>query len=307
VQFTLANGKAVTIETDVVDKLIASGDGNAALLYLLMMRNDGALDTDKAAKQLKTSIENVEKAIDKLVLLGLINNISAPIKESREEAPDYTNEEIVREIKENHTFSQLVNHVESLLGKMLNVTDLQILISIYDWLGLPEGVIIMLVNYCIEETQRKYGYGKRVTLRQIQKVASAWEKSGIVTVELAEKHLKECEFYNTSTAAVMRILQISGRAPTPSEDKYIRSWIDAKISQELIEKAYDITVLNTNGLKWNYMDKILKTWQQKGVKSLKDLEKKEPTKAAVSNEKSTYGSKEQKATEWLKNHYKGAK
>ena len=73
----------------------------------------------------------------------------------------------------------------------------------------------------------------------------------------------------------MELLDIKGRKLSASEEKYICSWIDMGFNDELISLAYDRTVFNTGGRKWSYMDKILMSWKEKGLFTVRDVEEKD--------------------------------
>ncbi len=107
-------------------------------------------------------------------------------------APEYTTQDVTAALKEaGSTFSALADEVERRLGKRLSANDLKILLTLYDHLALPGEVILMLVTWCIEETERKYGPGRRPFLSQLRKEGFAWSRQGIDTVEAAEAHLKK--------------------------------------------------------------------------------------------------------------------
>ena len=62
----------------------------------------------------------------------------------------------------------------------------------------------------------------------------------------------------------MNILQIRGRSLTAAEEKYAASWLEMGFDEECISMAYERTCLNTGGLNWVYMNKILQRWHQQG-------------------------------------------
>ena len=62
----------------------------------------------------------------------------------------------------------------------------------------------------------------------------------------------------------MELLQIRGRNLTPGEEKYAQQWLDWGFEEEAITMAYERTCINTGGLSWAYMNKILSRWQQAG-------------------------------------------
>jgi hypothetical protein len=50
---------------------------------------------------------------------------------------------------------------------------------------------MLLVGWCIEEQERKYGEGKRPSLRIIEKEAYIWAHRELFTLEAAELYLKK--------------------------------------------------------------------------------------------------------------------
>ena len=69
--------------------------------------------------------------------------------------------------------------------------DVGVLLGLNDYLGLPADVIFLLVNHCVERATRKYGEGRRPTLRQIEKDGYAWASRGIDTQRAAVEYLKK--------------------------------------------------------------------------------------------------------------------
>ena len=43
------------------------------------------------------------------------------------------------------------------------------LLGLTDYLGLPEGVVYLLVCHCVERVQRRFGEGRRPGMKQIEK------------------------------------------------------------------------------------------------------------------------------------------
>ena len=69
----------------------------------------------------------------------------------------------------------------------------------------------------------------------------------------------------------MNQLQIRGRTLTQAEEKYAKSWLEMGISEELIGLAYEKTCVNTGGLSWNYMNKILLRWTEAGLRTKEEI------------------------------------
>ena len=82
---------------------------------------------------------------------------------------------------------------------------------------------------------------------------------------------------------LMELLQIRGRSLTPAEERYAQSWLDMGFSEEVITMAYERTCLNTGGLNWAYMNKILQRWHEQNLhtaESVRSGDRKQVPKGA---------------------------
>ena len=66
-------------------------------------------------------------------------------------------------------------------------------------------------------------------------------------------------------------LGIRGRDLTPTETKYISSWLGMGFEEDAIFIAYDRTVTSTGALKWPYMNKILCSWHEKKLHTPEEI------------------------------------
>ena len=162
-------------------------------------------------------------------------------------------------------FSALADEVERRLGKKLSAADLKKLYTLYDHLALPPEVILMLVGWCIEEMERKYGPGRRPFLSQISKDGFVWARRGIDTMERAEEYIAKLTRLRGREAEVLRLLDISPRPLVEREKTYIAAWDDMGFEDEAIRMAYEKTVLKKQSMDWGYMNGILRRWHEKGL------------------------------------------
>ena len=63
----------------------------------------------------------------------------------------------------------------------------------------------------------------------------------------------------------MGLLQIRGRSLTAAEARYANAWLEMGFGEDVISMAYEKTCLNTGGLNWPYMNKILQRWHEAGL------------------------------------------
>jgi len=275
-EYVLPTG--VSISDAAADKLLTSGDGDAALLYIYILRNGGRLNLSSADKQLGMN-GRAAAAARSLQNMGLIKggvqempkeNKSTLIKPG-DKLPEYSSEDAKNAVRNDPQFAALVTEVQAVLGTILTSSGLMELLGFYDYLGLPTDVILLLVAHCVAEHEKKYGADKRPTMRNVRSEAYKWAEKGVFSLEAANEYIKASEHAKKRKTEIRRILGLHDRSPSPTEERCITEWAEAGYSDELISAAYDKTVLNTGRLVWKYMDSILKSWEQKGLKTMDEV------------------------------------
>ena len=259
------NSELCSLPARDADRLIESGDGDCALLYIYLLRR-GRAPAAELCRALNMTARRLGAAADRLRALGLLSG-----GERGEALPEYTAEEIVRRSDSDEGFRALLAECERVLGHALSGADTRTLFGIYDYLGLPTDVIMMLLHHCAEECRRRYGPGRVPTMRQIEREAYVWVNREIMTLEQAEEYIRSREAVRESTEQLRRAFGIRDRQLSPGERKYIEDWLALGFGVEAIELAYDRTVTNTGALKWNYMDSIIRSWQDKGLHTPEEI------------------------------------
>ncbi len=272
------NIETVTIEHGDVHRLLAAASGDAALLYLYIRSGN---DPAQAAKALRLNDAKLSCAVATLRQLGLWQE-EKRLHIAAGERPCYTERDVLESMEQEPAFRRLYGEVQRRLGKTLNTEELKILLGFVRYLGLPEDVICVLVTYCQERARRK-GSSRNPSLRTIEKEAYAWAEQGIDTMEEAAAFIQRQNVYHSRLGNLCRLLQIRGRTITAPEERYAAAWLDMGFEDEVITMAYERTCLNTGGLSWAYMDKILKRWKQAGFRTAADVragDHKQPPKGA---------------------------
>ena len=258
----LLPGEVLAMTGQAADRLLKLGDGDAALLYLHLLRH-GSLSG------LKWTQERTQTALERLRTQGLAptQELSQPEPPAQElPPPEYATEEVTAALTDKASlFSPLADEVERRLGKKLSASDLKKLYTLYDHLALPPEVILMLVGWCIEEMERKYGPGRRPFLSQISKEGFVWARRGIDTIERAEEYIAKLTRLRGREAEVLRLLDISPRPLVEREKTYIAAWDDMGFEDDAIRMAYEKTVLKKQSMDWGYMNGILRRWHEKGL------------------------------------------
>ena len=269
--------EAVTMTAQAARKLLECGDGDAALLYLALLRHHGEVlpRSLKELQQLRWDMARIDRAEQVLRELQLITASKAKAdlpQEPAEERPAYQQNYIAQQLSDNMDFRSLTAAVEKRLNKKLSTPDLGILLSLNDYLGLPSDVIYLLVCHCAERVERRYGSGRRPGMRQIEKEGYAWARDGIDNQTAATEYLRQYAQRQQSLPAFMRVLQLGERAPSPSEEKYLLAWQEMGFSPDAVALAYDKTMMKCHELKWPYCNAILKRWHEAGMHTVAEIQ-----------------------------------
>lgn len=267
-------------KTDV-HKLLCAKSPDAALLYLYIVSGN---DPENALQALQLTPSRLSYATATLRQLGLWpEKKTAP--DFSGERPQYTEHDVLSAMDGDRDFRALYGEVQRVLGRNLNTEELKILLGFTRYLGLPADVIHLLICHC-KERARARGNLRNPSLRTIEKEAYFWAENGIDTMEDAIAFMQNQNLRRSQLGKLMGILQIRSRNLTPSEENYAKKWLDMGFADDVIALAYERTCLNTGGLSWAYMDKILTRWQQAGFHTLEQVKNgdKKPVPKGASGE-----------------------
>ena len=246
--------------------LLSAASPDAALLYLYTRSGN---DWKNAGTELHMNESRLGCAEATLRQLGLMldDRVShiAP-----GERPSYSERDVLQAMDGDGDFRGLYGEVQRLLGRSLNTEELKILLGFVRYLGMTPELVSVLVCYCKDRARRK-GSLRNPSLRTIEKEAYAWAERGIESVEDAAAFIQNENVRNSRISRLMGLLQIHGRSLTGAEERYAKAWLDMDLSEELISMAYERTCLNTGGLNWAYMNKILQRWHDQGLRTAEDV------------------------------------
>lgn len=125
---------------------------------------------------------------------------SAPTRPSHDECA---------KLLENNEIRQLVGETQKMFGGMMKRGDIDILVSLPTWTGLPVSVILMIVNYCFSINKK--------SMRYIEKVAVSWSDKGLDTPEKADSYLSRLTSSRNAWNKVKNILGFPERNATDKE------------------------------------------------------------------------------------------
>lgn len=269
--------EALSIDESSVRKLLGAASPDAALLYLYVFSGN---PPENAEAALRISGSRIACACATLRQMGLWpearRSSIAP-----GERPAYSEGDVLSALDTDLSFRGMYEEVQRVLGRNLNTEELKILLGFTRYLGLPGEVVVTLVHFCRDRARARGS--RNPSLRAIEKEAYFWAENGIDTLEESAAFIQNQNQRNSRLRGMMKILQIHGRNLTQAEEKIAQSWLDLGIDESLVAMAYERTCLNTGGLNWSYMNKILLSWHQQGLRSVEDVrtgDRKAPPKGA---------------------------
>ncbi|MBQ2756189.1 MAG: DnaD domain protein [Oscillospiraceae bacterium] len=258
--------------------------GAAQLKILLYILREGEVDAEKISAALRMSAGDVNDGLDYWKNEGLICESGAvpvvqpqamsQVQNKQQEEP-LTEPKAVRELKpltapptrlnakelellsKKPDISAMLKAAEAMLGKTFTSSDTSTLLWLTNWAGVPPEMILTVISYCIEIGKPRMSY--------IQATAIAWMNDGVETVEQAEKYLKEVHAVRSYEKLVCSVFGIYNRALTTAEKKVIAIWQDAGFEQPLLKAAYERTIDAIGKISFNYINKILLSWKEKGI------------------------------------------
>ena len=268
--------KEKLISAETADALIAAHDGDMALYCLYAARHPGADDETAAAVLCRTrgEIAAAREKLGRILRAEGARGVREPLYP--EDGPvQYDKEELVGIAERESAFGALCDELARILGTIPSHAYLNTLLDAYDHLGMPPEVIMQLLHFCDEEARRRWGSARHPSARAISEEAYRWARNEIMTLELAEKYIANCEKRRTDHGRIAALLGIRGRELYKREAEYIDAWLEMGFPDEAIALALERTVLNTGALKWPYLNGILRNWHAAGLHTAEEIEQAE--------------------------------
>lgn len=269
----LAGGEFCVLRAEVADRLIKCGDADGALLYLYLVRRGAAFEEKNAMRELNFSQARYDRAVFTLTSLELAAGSAASTPSvDTAAAPTYRAPELRQARLGDHRFAAVCDTAESVLGRTLTEGQLRTLFMAYDHLGLPAEVIIELLAYL----KREKGTVKR---RDIEQEACLWADMGLVTIQAASAYLSRRDAERPLIAAMMNALGITEREPSAKEHRYLAEFIARGFPCDAVALAHQRMEQSIGKFSWQYLRKILASWDQKGIHTVSEITALEPEKA----------------------------
>ncbi len=275
------------VPTDIVDKHIrlANGDQLKVLLWILRNSTDNP-DINEMCTALKMNPSDAADYLQYWVLMGVLSENGetvipspAPVETKKEEKPTEakkveiapvtpskpSSREILERIEESPEIGHLFNEAQKLLGKTIGYDGQCTLLLLHDHYGLPTEVLFMMIDYCVSIGKSNYAY--------LEAVGKDWGTREIDTLEKAAEQIATLKNANAVWKEFSKNAGITNPRPTVKQTEYLRRWsTEWNFSITMIILAYEEMANHTSKLSMGYIDKILASWHEKGLKTPSDVE-----------------------------------
>ena len=240
------------------------GEATEADLRVIVAIASGIVDEDELSSTCKISKEETARALSFWRGAGVIEDAAQKKYKSSpsDEAPRvYTGDEISQICDEDGTIDSLINKCREILeSRVFTHADASSVIYMRRDLGLDPEYIILLCSH--------YAKRERITLRFIEKKAIALYDDGIRTISALEQYLADETKRQGTEYLVRQLFGLGERALVPREREYISNWtLKWNMSEDMIRRAYEETVANTERPTLAYANAILKNWHEAGISS----------------------------------------
>ncbi|MCM1508403.1 MAG: DnaD domain protein [Ruminococcus flavefaciens] len=197
-------------------------------------------------------------------------------------------EQITIRCQECADFRDLFAEAQQKLGKTIGYEGQSILIMLHDSYGLPIEVILMLLEYAVSKGKSDYRY--------IANLGKKWSENDIDTYEAAEQYIEQQSGTDALWSEFRALTGVKSANPTTKQRRFFNVWrTEYEFDAQMIYLAYEISVDNTEKMSLEYMDKVLKNWHEKGIKTPVDVGK-EQKEWANSKKKSKNSPAKQKSS-----------
>ena len=179
--------------------------------------------------------------------------------------PSYSMDELSEVLSRRTELAQLVNDAQQAFGKVFNTAEIAIVAGLVDYLGLDEEYVLLLLTHC-RNMEKK-------SLRYVEKMAISLHDEGIHNAADLEQRLHNIEIMAKESGKVRAMYGITSRALTTKEKTMIEKWICVMhYDEEMLRRAYEITVDSTTKPSIPYANSILERWYAEGYRTLADVD-----------------------------------
>ncbi len=282
-----AAGGYFMVPAAAADGLKLAGASQLKCLLAVCRRMGTAVDADQIAKETGLSPEDVRDAMYFWLEKGLITEDNKPPaaepakpakpekeKEPQPEQPKAppkkipkikpTTAQINSRCNEDPQIRELFLQSQMILGRTIGYDTQAQLLMCCDYLGLSVPVVLMICEYARSLGHSGIGY--------IVRMAERWAQDGITTLEDANARIAALEKRDRLWKSFSEAVGISQPSPSARMSDCLLRWSrDFGYSTDELVAAYNEMADHTAKFSPAYMDKVLTSWHELGLKNIGEI------------------------------------
>ena len=183
-----------------------------------------------------------------------------------DELPNYSTTELSDLLEKSQSLRMLIEEAQNTWGKIFNPYETTILVGLSDYLGLDNEYILLLLAHCKR-------VGKK-SLREVEYYALRLVDKGITDATALEEYIKCNEMRRSIEGKIRTMFGLGSRAFTTKEETMINNWASYGYGEDIIRRAYEITVGAINEPSLPYANSILERWHSEGLDTAAQIDAK---------------------------------
>lgn len=302
------SGGVFNVPAALADKYIKFASEYQLKALLLILSSNGKSSAAQIAKKLGLPASDVQELMEFWIAEGIVaadgkaavqpvyapkHEPEAPKVEKKEvkkvllTAPTLQPKDIVAAAQENPEIGELLNEAQVVLGRTISHSESEMIVNMVNFYGMRSEIVLMILEYC--RSLKEKDKSRNIGTAYILKIAQNWMEEGIETIADAEEKLKALEKSDRVWHEISAMAGIMHKKPTVKQREMVLGWSN-DFSMDMISIAIDRMKENTDSPKLSYVDKILKSWKEKGIATPAQVAE-ESEQFAKSKEKSGTGKK----------------
>ena len=264
-------GAVFSVPASVVDVYLSSTSPEQLRALLWVLRHAAEQPTTEAlSAALRIPAEKAADAVRFWQQKGMLLSdapqaLAQPVRETPRELPDVpdakpTPADILRRLEEDADLDGLFHEAQKQFGRSLGYEGQCTILTLYDTYGLPIEVILIILQYCKEIGKTGNHY--------VAEMGKNWALEEIDTLEKAVEKVDKLRQHTGLWKQLAAFAGLSAAKPTAVQSEYLRVWHDEwGFSIDMISLAYEEMANHCAKLSFAYMNKVLRTWFDKGIRT----------------------------------------
>ena len=250
---------ALGISPQEVESCLAFLRGAGLIKVSGAKKNSPGAKNDSRTNQIHKISKRDDKSSAGFSDLEDIDNQSCEVRIITNTPPQYSGRELDALVNSNEVIARLKQAAESddFFGKPLRHADLNKLVSLVDYFSFDEAYILQLLSISRD---------KSAAMSYAFRLGADFYSKGILTFDALLQELTKLEQKNSFEGKMRKLFGIEKRTLTSKEKRFFEQW--QSYDFQLVEYAYEITVDSTGTASMPYMNKILTSFAEKGIKSV---------------------------------------